>query len=139
MAVDVEKIEHLVGEPVRPPVGDALLQAVASRLKNCVREVDTIARMGGDEFTAILEGVSGEPDVAVVATRIIDSVRTPFEIVSHRLSIGVSIGVTLYPADDQNVDGLLKHADAAMYRAKQRGGDAFEFHRPISPSGCSVT
>jgi two-component system cell cycle response regulator len=109
-------------------VGDALLQAVAGRLKSCVREVDTIARMGGDEFTAILEGVSGEQDVAVVAARIIESIGAPFEIGTHRVSIGVSIGVTIYPSDDQNVDGLLKHADAAMYRAKQQGGGACEFH-----------
>jgi diguanylate cyclase (GGDEF)-like protein len=127
MLMDLDRFKA-VNDTLGHDVGDALLQAVADRLKSCVREVDTIARMGGDEFTAILEGVSGEPDVAVVATRIIDSISAPFELESHRVSIGVSIGVTLYPSDDQNIDGLLKHADAAMYRAKQRGGNAFEFH-----------
>jgi two-component system cell cycle response regulator len=138
MMLDLDRFKA-VNDTLGHDVGDALLQAVAGRLKNCVREVDTIARMGGDEFTAILEGVSGESDVTVVATRIIESVSAPFEIGPHRVSIGVSIGVTLYPSDDQNVDGLLKHADTAMYRAKQRGGDAVEFYRPISPNGCSVT
>jgi diguanylate cyclase (GGDEF)-like protein len=84
--------------------------------------------MGGDEFTAILEGVSGESDVAVVANRIITSLSAPFRLGSQQASIGVSIGVTLYPSDDQDIDGLLRHADAAMYRAKQRGGKAWEFH-----------
>lgn len=127
MLLDLDRFKA-VNDTLGHDVGDALLQAVANRLKSCVREVDTVARMGGDEFTAILEGVSGEPDVAVVATRIIDSISAPFELEAHRASIGVSIGVTLYPSDDQNIDGLLKHADAAMYRAKQRGGNAFEFH-----------
>jgi diguanylate cyclase (GGDEF)-like protein len=131
MLLDLDRFKA-VNDTLGHDVGDALLQAVADRLKSCVREVDTIARMGGDEFTAILEGVSGEPDVAVVATRIIDSISAPFELDAHRASIGVSIGVTLYPSDDQNIDGLLKHADAAMYRAKQRGGNAFEFHSVTS-------
>jgi two-component system cell cycle response regulator len=127
MLLDLDRFKA-VNDTLGHDVGDALLQAVAGRLKSCVREVDTIARMGGDEFTAILEGVSGEPDVKVVAARIIESVGAPFEIGTHRVSIGVSIGVTIYPSDDQNVDGLLKHADAAMYRVKQRGGSACEFH-----------
>ncbi len=127
MLLDLDRFKS-VNDTLGHDVGDSLLQAVAERLKSCVREVDTIARMGGDEFTAILEGVSGEADVAVVAKRIIESVGAPFAFGTHRASIGVSIGVTLYPSDDQNIDGLLKHADAAMYRAKQRGGNAFEFH-----------
>ncbi len=127
MLLDLDRFKS-VNDTLGHDAGDVLLQAVAQRLTACVREVDTIARMGGDEFTAILEGVSGESDVAVVAKRIIESVGTPFAVGPHRVSIGVSIGVTLYPSDDQNIDGLLKHADAAMYRAKQRGGNAFEFH-----------
>ncbi|MGD9725770.1 MAG: diguanylate cyclase [Nitrospiraceae bacterium] len=127
MLLDLDRFKS-VNDTLGHGVGDSLLQAVAERLKSCVREVDTIARMGGDEFTAILEGVSGDADVAVVAKRIIDSLGAPFALGPHRVSIGASIGVTLYPSDDQNIDGLLKHADAAMYRAKQRGGNAFEFH-----------
>ena len=111
-------------------VGDQLLKAVADRLTECVREVDTVARMGGDEFTAILEGISGEADVAVVANRIVESIGTPFEIGPHRVSIGASIGITLYPLDDQDIDELLRHADKAMYAAKHLGGSRFQFHSP---------
>ena len=135
MLLDLDRFKS-VNDTLGHDVGDSLLQAVAERLKSCIREVDTIARMGGDEFTAILEGVSGDADVAVVAKRIIDSLSAPFALGPHRVSIGASIGVTLYPSDNQNIDGLLKHADAAMYRAKQRGGNAFEFHS-VTNSGAS--
>lgn len=131
MLLDLDRFKA-VNDTLGHDVGDALLHAVAERLKSCVREVDTIARMGGDEFTAILEGVAGEADVAVVAVRIIESISAPFELGAHRVSVGISIGITVYSSDDQNIDGLLKHADAAMYRAKQRGGNAFEFHSVTS-------
>jgi two-component system cell cycle response regulator len=102
-----------------------------------VREVDTVARMGGDEFTAILEGISGEDDVLVVAKRIVESIGSPFQIGPHSLSIGVSIGITLYPSDDDNIDELLRHADKAMYAAKQQGGGRFHFHAPAGRSASS--
>ena len=127
LLLDLDRFKA-VNDTLGHDVGDQLLTMVSERLKTCVREVDTVARMGGDEFTAILEGVSGESDVTVVAKRIVDSLSTPFELGPHRVSIGVSIGITLYPLDDQNIDGLLKHADAAMYGAKQRGGSGFQFH-----------
>ncbi len=127
LLLDLDRFKA-VNDTLGHDVGDQLLRMVAERLKNCVREVDTVARMGGDEFTAILEGVSGEADVVVVAKRIVESLSTRFDIGPHPVSIGVSIGITLYPLDDQNIDGLLKHADAAMYAAKQRGGSGFQFH-----------
>ena len=127
MLLDLDRFK-MVNDTCGHDIGDQLLKSVADRLKNCVREVDTIARMGGDEFTAILEGISGEQDVAVVARRIVESITEPFILGQGSVSIGVSIGITLYPLDDQNVDGLLKHADAAMYRAKAQGGNSFQFH-----------
>lgn len=129
MLLDLDRFKA-VNDSLGHDVGDQLLKVVAARLTECVREVDTVARMGGDEFTAILEGVSGEADVAVVAHRIVESIGTPFEIGAHRVSIGVSIGITLYPLDDQNIDELLRHADKAMYAAKHLGGGRFEFHAP---------
>jgi diguanylate cyclase (GGDEF)-like protein len=132
MLLDLDRFKA-VNDRLGHDVGDQLLVLTAERLKSCVREVDTVARMGGDEFTAILEGVSGESDVAVVAKRIVDALATPFEVTSHQISIGVSIGITLYPDDDQNIDGLLKHADAAMYRTKQRSGNGFQFHSTARP------
>jgi diguanylate cyclase (GGDEF)-like protein len=93
-----------------------------------VREVDTVARMGGDEFTIILEGASSEQSILVVAKRITEFIATPFELKGHQISVGVSIGITTYPHDDYPADELLKHADTAMYRAKQQGGSAFHLH-----------
>jgi len=131
MLLDLDRFKA-VNDRLGHDVGDQLLKVVATRLTECVREVDTIARMGGDEFTAILEGVSGEADVIVVANRIVESIGTPFELGPHHISIGVSIGITLYPLDDQNIDELLRHADKAMYAAKQQGGCRFQFHSPTS-------
>jgi diguanylate cyclase (GGDEF)-like protein len=93
-----------------------------------VREVDTVARMGGDEFTIIIEGASSEQNILVVAKRITESIATVFELKGHHISIGASIGITIYPHDDHPVDELLKHADTAMYRAKQQGGSVFRLH-----------
>jgi two-component system, cell cycle response regulator len=109
-------------------MGDELLKAVSERLKTCVRETDTVARMGGDEFTIILEGASSQQNILTVATRIAESIGTPFEIKGQQISVGISIGITIYPYDDHPIDDLMKHADMAMYRAKQQGGNAFHLH-----------
>lgn len=127
MLLDLDRFKT-VNDTFGHDMGDELLKAVAERLKVCVREVDTVARMGGDEFTIILEGVSSEQNILVVAKRITESIATPFELKGHQISIGISIGVTIYPHDDHPVDELLKHADMAMYRAKQQGGNAFHLH-----------
>ncbi len=136
MLLDLDRFKS-VNDTMGHDVGDLLLKSVADRLKLCVREVDTVARMGGDEFTIILEGCSTDQDIAVVAQRITESLGEPFELGPYRPSIGVSIGITIYPSDDHDVDDLLKHADAAMYRAKQKGGSSFQFYttdaKPPSP------
>jgi diguanylate cyclase (GGDEF)-like protein len=127
MLLDLDRFKT-VNDTFGHDMGDELLKAVTERLKVCVREVDTVARMGGDEFTIILEGVASEQNILVVAKRITESIATPFEIKGHHLSIGISIGITIYPHDDHPIDELLKHADTAMYRAKQQGGSAFHLH-----------
>ncbi len=127
MLLDLDRFKA-VNDTHGHDVGDQLLKAVVERLHRCVREVDTIARMGGDEFTIILEGLSGNQDLAIIGSRIVHAMTEPFLLGECRISIGVSIGITSYPADDENIDILLKHADAAMYRAKQQGGNCFQFH-----------
>ena len=129
MLLDLDQFKP-VNDTMGHDVGDQLLKAVAERLQECVREVDTVARMGGDEFTIILEGLTCEEDITLVAQRITTSLAQPFHLGEHTASIGVSIGITIYPTDDHEVDELLKHADTAMYRAKQQGGSAFQFHVP---------
>jgi two-component system, cell cycle response regulator len=127
MLLDLDRFKA-VNDTFGHDMGDELLKAVSERLKTCVREVDTVARMGGDEFTIILEGVSSEQNILVVAKRITESIATPFELKSQNISVGVSIGITIYPHDDHPVDELLKHADTAMYRAKLQGGSTFHLH-----------
>ncbi|MCP9451061.1 MAG: GGDEF domain-containing response regulator [Nitrospira sp.] len=127
MLLDLDRFKT-VNDTWGHEAGDQVLQAAADRIKACVREVDTVARMGGDEFTVIVEGLSQEEDLAHIAERIISSMIEPFCLSSGQAVIGVSIGMTVYPYDDHDIDDLLRHADAAMYRAKQRGGNSFEFH-----------
>ena len=127
MLLDLDRFKT-VNDTYGHDMGDELLKAVSERLKTCVREVDTVARMGGDEFTIILEGVSSDENILVVAKRITESIATIFELQGHHISVGVSIGITIYPHDDHPVDELLKHADTAMYRAKKQGGSAFHLH-----------
>jgi two-component system, cell cycle response regulator len=127
MLLDLDRFKA-VNDTFGHDMGDELLKAVTERLRVCVREVDTVARMGGDEFTIILEGVLSEQNIIAVATRITESIAAPFELKGQHISIGVSIGITIYPQDDHSIDELLKHADTAMYRAKQLGGSAFHLH-----------
>ena len=129
MLLDLDRFKT-VNDTFGHDMGDELLKAVSERLKTCVRETDTVARMGGDEFTIILEGVSSEQNILVVATRITESIASPFELKGQCISVGISIGITIYPHDDHPIDELLKHADTAMYRAKQQGGSAFHLHEP---------
>jgi len=127
MLLDLDRFTS-VNDSLGHDVGDELLRSVSERLKSCVREVDTVARMGGDEFTIILEGVASEQSIVVVAKRIAESISTVFELQGHTISIGISIGITVFPQDDHSIDELLRHADSAMYMAKQRGGSGFAFH-----------
>ena len=99
--------------------GDLLLQAVAERLQKSIRKADTIARMGGDEFTLIFENVTGNQDVEILAGKIQAAFLQPFQISEHLLMITASIGISLYPNDSEQAESLLKYADIAMYIAKR--------------------
>lgn len=102
--------------------GDRLLRVVAQRLMGTVREVDTVARVGGDEFAVILEAINDTEDAAAVAAKIAESIGQPFSIDRQTLRIGASTGIAMYPTDGEEVSALLQHADAEMYRAKRAGG-----------------
>lgn len=109
-------------------VGDQLLRAVADRLNRCIREGDTVARIGGDEFVVILEDIGHVDDSTLVAEKLIKSCINPFELSGHTLYTTLSIGIALYPLDDNNFDGLLKYADTAMYRSKDLGGNQAQYY-----------
>lgn len=107
-------------------VGDLFLQEMAKRLKECCREADTVARLGGDEFILILEEINDEQGAISVARRIIASLAEPVCFQEHELFSSVSIGITLFPADGDDVETLVKNADMAMYRAKQEGKNNYQ-------------
>jgi len=106
--------------------GDILLQAVTERLKNGLRESDTVARMGGDEFTLILENMSGTDDAKVLARKVLAVFDQPFHLGGREFKVTASVGISLYPRDAQDEETLLAYADVAMYRAK-REKNTFRF------------
>jgi diguanylate cyclase (GGDEF)-like protein/PAS domain S-box-containing protein len=119
-----------VNDTLGHPIGDRLLCGVAERLSACVRQVDAVARFGGDEFAVVQVGPERVEDVAVLAQRIIDVLSLPYELDGHRIVIGVSIGIALLPSDGTDPDTILKHADIALYRAKADGRGTFRVFEP---------
>ncbi|MBA3597352.1 MAG: diguanylate cyclase [Methylibium sp.] len=120
--VDLDKFKH-VNDSLGHTAGDLLLQEFARRLKQCVRESDTVARVGGDEFIVLLGGIRSPGDASLVAEKIRKTLGQPFELDGQRLSVAPSIGIALYPQDGVDSMQLIGQADMAMYRAKKDGGD----------------
>jgi diguanylate cyclase (GGDEF)-like protein len=108
--------------------GDLLLQVVAEHLQKSIRKADTLARMGGDEFTFIFENVTGTEDEEILARKIQAVFQQPFQTGGHILEVTASIGISLYPFDGEDAESLLKHADIAMYLAKRARNQA-RFYR----------
>ncbi len=109
-------------------VGNALLQAVAERLEKKIRDDDTLARPGGDEFALVFAGIEQLDDVSELTQKILHSFKAPFRIRDHELFLTASIGIAVYPHDDLTSDGLLKNAAIALNRSKDMGGDAYQFY-----------
>jgi diguanylate cyclase (GGDEF)-like protein/PAS domain S-box-containing protein len=112
------------------PCGDLLLQAVAERLQTCLRDKEAIARLGGDEFAILQSDVRGPEDPRALARRMIESFGQPFEANGEEVHTSASIGITMFPADGQTADRLLKNAELAMYRAKSNGRNSSCFFAP---------
>ncbi len=128
LAVLFLDLDHFkrINDRLGHPTGDALLQAVARRLRAALREEDTIARLGGDEFIVLLEGLHEAAAAGRMAEKILRRIAEPFDIVDHGLRVTVSIGVSLFPRDGGDPETLLRNADAAMYRAKDEGRDGYQ-------------
>jgi diguanylate cyclase (GGDEF)-like protein len=128
MFVDIDHFKK-INDSLGHDVGDKLLQSVAKRLVASVRRSDTISRMAGDEFVVLLSQVEHAEDVAFSARKILRALSVPYLINNKSLDINVSIGVSTYPADGQDAEGLISTADNAMYEAKQHGRNNFQFFR----------
>lgn len=127
--IDLDRFK-LINDTLGHDAGDQLLKIVAERLISCVRADDTVARIGGDEFTMLLSGLTQEESVGKVAQKILEAIKQPVIIAGHELYLTGSIGITLYPNDGLDPETLLKNADVAMYRAKEKGKNNFQLYAP---------
>ena len=132
LAVLCLDLDHFksVNDTLGHPVGDELLKLVSDRLRGCVRELDTIARFGGDEFAIIMTQLQQPMDAASLARRIRDSIIKPYQIDGHQIITDISIGVSVAPNDGTEPDRLLKNADLALYGAKSEGRGTYRFFEP---------
>ena len=128
MFVDLDRFKP-VNDELGHGVGDLLLQEVAKRLQACMRESDTAARLGGDEFIVLLPAIEAEQDAMLVAEKIRHALCQPFEVSGHTPDISCSIGVAVYPEHGNDEEQLVKHADIAMYHAKQSGRNNVKIFR----------
>lgn len=124
--LDLDQFKR-VNDTLGHEAGDELLKEVAKRLTHCVRNEDTVARPGGDEFTILLYDIATPSDAGVVAEKILDRLRTPITILGHQLVVTTSIGITIIPDDSVHPNILTKNADLAMYRAKERGRNNYQY------------
>ncbi|HJV87850.1 MAG TPA: EAL domain-containing protein [Noviherbaspirillum sp.] len=120
VALDLDGFKK-VNDALGHPVGDALLRVAAMRLSDTLRDVDTLARVGGDEFVAVLASVASEAEIQAIARRMIATMQLPFDIQGHTLYVGTSIGAAIFPEHGESEVKLHAHADTAMYRAKETG------------------
>ena len=139
--LDLDRFKR-VNDSLGHQAGDQLLVQVAERLQGCVRRTDTIghpdvrhgssgstvARLGGDEFTVVLGDIKHVDEISSVALRIISALSAAFDLAGHQVFVGASIGITVYPFDDIDLDNMIRNADAAMYRAKALGRNNFQFY-----------
>lgn len=127
MLLDLDHFKN-VNDTMGHDIGDTLLCEVATRLTNGIREADTIARLGGDEFALIFSDTAEIMDAALMARHLLSRLKTPIIVDERELFASASIGITIYPTDAEEPDSLLKYADSAMYHAKSKGRNTFQFY-----------
>ncbi|MBF0443946.1 MAG: diguanylate cyclase [Magnetococcales bacterium] len=124
MFVDLDRFK-IVNDNLGHAAGDQLLKEVATRMLGCIRQSDTVARMGGDEFTVVLSEISVIEDPKNIATKILMSLQEPFVLEGEKVTISASIGITIFPQDGEDIETLLRNADYSMYLAKKRGRNCY--------------
>lgn len=125
--IDLDRFKQ-INDTLGHDVGDVLLQAASETLISCLSQHDSIARMGGDEFTFILSNMTDKEDILNVAKKVLNNLSTPFNIKGHELFVSASIGISVYPEDGSDSETLIKHADVAMYEAKNQGGNQYQLY-----------
>ena len=134
LSLDLDHFKS-VNDTLGHPIGDKLLQAVAERMRGCVRETDMVARLGGDEF-AILQDTFDQPaDASSLATRLTETVSAPYQLDGHQVVVGTSVGIAIAPGDGTASDQLMKNADLALYRCKADGGSRYQLFEPKIDAG----
>jgi diguanylate cyclase (GGDEF)-like protein/PAS domain S-box-containing protein len=128
--LDLDRFKN-INDTLGHIVGDRLLQGVAERLGSCLQEEDIIARLGGDEFTVLLPQINRLEDAVKTAQRILEALKAPFRFDGHDLHINASIGIALYPSDGEDAEVLLRNADTALYRAKEKGRNTYQLYSPL--------
>ncbi|HVK99778.1 MAG TPA: EAL domain-containing protein [Dongiaceae bacterium] len=128
MFLDLDFFKN-INDSLGHAIGDRLLKSVADRLTSCIRATDTLCRQGGDEFVILLATIEHPQDAAQVADKLISVLTAPHRIGNHELHVTLSIGISIYPNDGNNVDMLMQNADAAMYHAKANGRNNYQFFR----------
>jgi diguanylate cyclase (GGDEF)-like protein len=126
LCMDLDSFKS-VNDTLGHPIGDRLLQAVAQRLRDAVREGDLVARLGGDEFAIIQSRIDQPDEVGALASRLIDVVSVPYDVDGHQIVVGLSVGISVAPTDGSDADALIKNADLALYRAKEEGRGTFRY------------
>jgi len=129
LMVDIDNLK-LINETLGHHNGDKIIQSVASRLSKAIRDTDTLSRSGGDEFNMIVENIHQLEDVGAMAAKFSRAIEHKLTIQDQEIHIKASIGISVYPQDGTNIGSLLSHADAALYRAKDKGGNAYDFYSP---------
>lgn len=125
--IDLDKFKS-VNDTLGHDVGDRLLKMVSARIQTCLRRTDTISRQGGDEFVLLIEDFSDAADITNIAKKLLTSLSEPYHLDDRVVSVTSSIGISQYPADGVTVPELMKHADVAMYHAKNQGRNNFQFY-----------
>ena len=129
MYLDIDHFKH-INDSLGHAIGDQLLQSVARRLQECVRLSDTVSRQGGDEFVVLLPDVEDMQDASLTAQKLIDVVAKPHFVADHQLHVTLSIGISLYPDDGNDVETVMRNADIAMYQAKKSGRNKYKIFTP---------
>ncbi|WP_413438798.1 EAL domain-containing protein [Sulfuriferula sp. GW1] len=127
--IDVDRFKQ-INDSMGHRFGDLLLVALAERLQSCSRDCDTVGRLGGDEFAILMDTPQDAGSISMLSKRVVDSMREPFQVMGKELYVTVSVGTSIFPSDDAEIDGLFAKADTAMYEAKTKGRNGFQEYIP---------